>query len=129
MVNNRLENWSQEWQLLFNRAECKVIHFGKNITRQVYTMGGMNLEVSKQEKDLGVLVDESLKPSAQCAKAAAKANSVLGQLMRGCTWRDPANLTKLYKVYVSQASPGRCPGKLVRGQNSGKVYQASVGDR
>ena len=25
---------------------------------------------------------------------------VLGQLMRGCTWRDPANLTKLYKVYV-----------------------------
>ena len=25
---------------------------------------------------------------------------VLGQLTRGCTWRDPDNLTKLYKVYV-----------------------------
>ena len=36
----------------------------------------------------------------QCAKAASKANMVLGQLTRGCTWRDPENLTKLYKVYV-----------------------------
>ena len=25
---------------------------------------------------------------------------VLGQLTRGCTWRDPENLTRLYKVYV-----------------------------
>ena len=63
-------------------------------------MGGVALESSKQEKDLGVLIDDNLKPKAQCAKAATKANMVLGQLMRGCTWRDPANLTKLYKVYV-----------------------------
>ena len=38
--------------------------------------------------------------SVQCGKAAAKANLVLGQLTRGCTWRDPVNLTNLYKVYV-----------------------------
>ena len=38
--------------------------------------------------------------SAQCAKAASKAIMVLGQLTRGCTWRDPNNLTKLYQVYV-----------------------------
>ena len=69
---DRLETWSQEWQLLFNRGKCKVMHFGKNNPRQVYTMGGQQLEASQQEKDLGVLVDESLKPSAQCAKAAAK---------------------------------------------------------
>ena len=63
-------------------------------------MGGHTLEASKQEKDLGVLIDESLKPSAQCAKAAEKANLVLGQLTRGCTWRDTVNLTNLYNVYV-----------------------------
>ena len=97
---NRLETWSQEWQLLFNRSKCKVMHFGKDNLKQEYTMGGVALESSKQEKDLGVLIDDNLKPKAQCAKAATKANMVLGQLMRGCTWRDPANLTKLYKVYV-----------------------------
>ena len=31
-------------------------------------MGGHTLESSKQEKDLGVLIDDSLKPSAQCVK-------------------------------------------------------------
>ena len=97
---DKLETWSQDWQLLFNRGKCKVMHFGKKNTRQEYTMGGHLLESSKQEKDLGVLIEDNLKPSAQCAKAAAKANMVLGQLTRGCTWRDPENLTKLFKVYV-----------------------------
>ena len=97
---DKLETWSQEWQLLFNRGKCKVMHFGKHNPKQVYMMGGQQLQASHQEKDLGVLVDESLKPSAQCARASAKANQVLGQLLRGCTWRDPANLTQLFKVYV-----------------------------
>ena len=48
-------------------------------------MGGHTLEASKQEKDLGVVIEDNLKPSAQCAKAAAKANMVLGQLTSGCT--------------------------------------------
>ena len=95
-----LEIWSQEWQLLFNRGKSNVMHFGKHNPKQVYTMGGQQLQASSQEKDLGVLVDESLKLSAQCSKAAAKANQVLGQLLRGCTWRYPKNLTQLFKVYV-----------------------------
>ena len=40
------------------------------------------------------------KPSAQCSKLASKANSVLGQLTRGCTWRDQESMTRLYRVYV-----------------------------
>ena len=63
-------------------------------------MGGQVLESSRQEKDLGVLIDEGLKPSAHCAEAASNGNMILGQLTRACTWRDAANLTKLYKVYV-----------------------------
>ena len=41
-----------------------------------------------------------IKPSAPCAQAAAKADQVLGQLLRSCTWRDPGNLTQLFQVYV-----------------------------
>ena len=97
---DRLETWSQEWQLLFNRSKCKVMHFGKNNTKQEYSMGGQVLESSKQEKDLGVIIDDNLKPKLQCAKAAAKANMILGQLTRGLTWSDPENMNRLCQVYV-----------------------------
>ena len=43
-------------------------------------MFGKKLGVTEEEKDLGVMVHKSLKPSAQVAKAAKKANQVLGQL-------------------------------------------------
>ena len=36
----------------------------------------------------------------QCAKAAAKANQVLGQLARAVTYRDKQTFLKLYTVYV-----------------------------
>ena len=43
---------------------------------------------------------ESLKPSTQVAKAAAKANQVLGQMARAVTLRDSITWPRLYKIYV-----------------------------
>ena len=36
----------------------------------------------------------------QCARAASRANAVLGQLSRAITYRDKATFLRLYKVYV-----------------------------
>ena len=63
-------------------------------------MFGKKLGVTEEEKDLGVMVHKSLKPSVQVAKAAKKANQVLGQLARAFTYRDKVYFIKLYKVYV-----------------------------
>jgi hypothetical protein len=43
-------------------------------------MNGQELEVTAEEteRDIGVMVADNLKPSAQCAKAARTAQSVLG---------------------------------------------------
>ena len=49
---------------------------------------------------MGGLVSSDLKPSLQCAKAAAKANQVLGQIARGITYRDKDTFLRLYKTYV-----------------------------
>ena len=49
---------------------------------------------------MGVLVSNDLKPSLQCARAASKANQVLGQISRGVSYRDKTTFLKLYKVYV-----------------------------
>jgi ribonuclease P/MRP protein subunit RPP40 len=41
-----------------------------------------------------------LKPSDLCARAAKKANIVLGQLARGVTYRDKSTFIRLYKAFV-----------------------------
>ena len=46
------------------------------------------------------MIFKTLKPSLQCAKAAKKANQVLGQMARSITYRDKFTFTRLYKVYV-----------------------------
>ena len=63
-------------------------------------MGGQVLDTVESEKDVEVMVHQSLKPSLQCTRAAEKANQVLGQLSRGITYRDKQTFLKLYKVYV-----------------------------
>ena len=89
----------------FNSDKCKVMHIGKKNPHFSYTMGGFApagtiLAKTECEKDLGILVHSSLKPSAQCAAAAKKANSVLGQMACSFSYRDKESWLKLYRLYV-----------------------------
>ena len=76
------------------------MHLGKKNVKEKYTMEGSLLESTAAEKDIGVMIQESLKPSLHCAKTAAKANGVLGQLSRAVLYRDSNTFIRLYLVYV-----------------------------
>ena len=39
----RLEEWSDKWQLPFNIVKCKVMHFGKQNPKQCYILNGRTL--------------------------------------------------------------------------------------
>jgi hypothetical protein len=82
---DRLENWSREWQLLFNVFKCKIMHGGRQNAGHSYKMGGRELEVTKFEKDVGVMVEDTLKPSMQCAAAAAKATGFWASCVGRCS--------------------------------------------
>ena len=70
--------WARDWQMCFNVDKCKVLHVGRTNPQRDYFMDGKKLLKVEEEKDLGVLVHKSLKPSAQVAKMVKKACLVRG---------------------------------------------------
>jgi hypothetical protein len=80
-------------------AEMQSYARGPRNPRWPYTMGGQRLEVTEEERDIGVQVPVSrtIKPAAQCAKAARTATTVLGQITRSFTYRDKKVYIALYK--------------------------------
>jgi len=93
-------SWSQNWQMLFNTDKSKVMHFGFNNKEVDYVLGNQRFSAVKAERDLGVIVDKSLKSSRQCAKAAAAANAVLGMIRRTFLCKGNELILQLYKSLV-----------------------------
>ena len=99
-VINNLMAWAKKWQMSFNVGKCKILHLGNNNPQFVYNMEGVTLNVTSNQKDLGVFVDQSAKPSLQVSKAAQKANQVLGCLLRSFKCREKTTMVQLYKTFV-----------------------------
>ena len=77
---DRLVTWADTWGMSFNVTKCKVMHVGRNNPRVEYYMAGTKLETTEAERDIGVKVHKSLRPSTKCTEAARRANVVLGQI-------------------------------------------------
>jgi hypothetical protein len=74
--------WTEQWGMKLNVAKCKVMHFGRHNPGYEYEMDDVKLQQVEEERDIGITVSNTLKPAKQCAKAAATARAVLGQITR-----------------------------------------------
>ena len=54
-----------KWGMEYNVKKWKVMHFGRTNPKYEYRMNGTVLEVTTEERDLGVITMATTKPTAQ----------------------------------------------------------------
>jgi hypothetical protein len=97
---NILTKWSEDLQMQFNTEKCKVMQLGRNKFDKQYTLCNSTLQISDKETDLGVIVKDNLKFSAQTNEAVRKANVALGQIKRTIKNKTKDVIVRLYKALV-----------------------------
>ena len=113
-LNNDLtsmQTWSSRMQMTFNIEKCMVLHLlhllhlGSNNPNHQYTIPMSReevhtLEVTKDEKDLGVTIDNQLKFYMHVQTQVAKANRILGCLRHTFKYLTSTIFLQLYKAMI-----------------------------
>ncbi|PKU47476.1 rna-directed dna polymerase from mobile element jockey-like [Limosa lapponica baueri] len=95
-----LESWAEGNLMYFNNGKCRVPHLGRNNPKHQYRLGADLLESTSEEKDLGVLVDNGMTMSQQCALVAKKANGILGYIRKSVTSRSRVVILSLCSALI-----------------------------
>ena len=97
---DKLHEWSEDWQMMLSAQKCKCLHIGYTNTYANYSIGGVEVTSSSCERDLGVVIDESLNYNRECAKAVLSANKTMGIINRTYSCKSKDNILNLHKSLV-----------------------------
>ena len=107
MEMERLVNYGKRWKIIFNPDKCKLMKFTRNNSqkkmKKKYYMDGIELEVVKQYKYLGLVMDDQLKYNLHMDRLIASVQCDLYRiyyLKRKKIFLSPITLVKYYKVKI-----------------------------
>ncbi len=96
---NFISRWSEIWDMDFNLKKCKSLSITKkrNPITTVYKLGVEDITISKEEKDLGLLLNHKLSWHDHVLNKINTANKVLRLIKRTCGKQThPKVILKLY---------------------------------
>ena len=90
------------------------MHVGKNNPHFEYYMAGIKLKVVEEEKDIGMTIHKSLKPSAHCKRRTQQTHSYVSQRKNftfgiGMSSRNYMSIVQYVRPHVEFASPAWSP--------------------
>ena len=95
---NKLIEWSEKWQMLFNVGKRKCLHTGHGNEDAQNTMSGTVINTTL--KDLGLSISADMKVSEQCGIAASKGNQIRGLIRRNIVYKEKELIIPLYTTIV-----------------------------
>lgn len=96
---NKVAQWSEDWDLPLNSAKCSILT-NSSQEDEPLTLGDNSIAKAEEVRDLGIKVNNSFKPSAQCIAAANKARRALFVLRGAVSSREANVWLPLYCAYV-----------------------------
>ena len=94
---DRLHVWSQTWKMEFNAKKCHVLEMGVSDKRPnwTYKIGNEAINKKKEEKDLGVIVQDNLSPEKHINKIIGSAYRLLTNMRVAFNYMDEEMLREL----------------------------------
>ena len=98
---NTMLDWADKWQLQFYPDKCVSMPINsKTNHNEPYEMHTTELKQVKQEKDIGVIVDDQLKFESHILEKIKKANNIMGLIRRSFIHLDESTFLKLFKPWL-----------------------------
>ena len=104
---DRIQSVAASWGLYFNICKCKGLRFHRrNIDWKPlgaldrYYLDGREIEMVTSHKDLGILIDTSLRFHLHIRSIAAKASGLVSNLLKSTLSRSPYFMISILKTHI-----------------------------
>ena len=95
-----LYRWSKTWLLNFNISKCHMLHLGPTHCYGGYYINDSVITPTESVKDLGIIVDPSLKFHIHTSTVTARANRMLALINKSFEYLSTNMLLQLYKLFI-----------------------------